>query len=157
MAIMAAAQLEEEPAARNSKRFPVKAKGEVRLRSVVSSSISGNTSDSQFQRCLFFRCHFLLSLSGVLFRRGLPRVVNRGSRREWREELRWLPDGELLLALMMEARSRFWFLYTIISTFTRKVRNSIFPFGFLPGANKLMPVSVQSDQLLCLPEPFTPL
>ena len=41
MAIMAAAQLEEEPAARNSKRFPVKAKGEVRLRSVVSSKISG--------------------------------------------------------------------------------------------------------------------
>ena len=39
----------------------------------------------------------------------------------------------------------------------RKVRNSMFPFGFLPGANRLTPVSVQSDQLLCLPEPFTPL
>ena len=41
MAIMAAAQLEEEPAARNSKRFPVKANGEVRFLSVVSSKISG--------------------------------------------------------------------------------------------------------------------
>ena len=41
IAIMEAAQLEDEPAARNSKRFPVNAKGEVRLRSVVSSRISG--------------------------------------------------------------------------------------------------------------------
>lgn len=41
MAIIAAAQLADEPAARNSKRFPVKAKGEVRLRSVVSNRISG--------------------------------------------------------------------------------------------------------------------
>ena len=41
MAIMAAAQLDDEPAARNSKRLPVKANGEVRLRSVVSRRISG--------------------------------------------------------------------------------------------------------------------
>ena len=41
MAIMAAAQLADEPAARNSKRLPVKAKGEERLRSVVSNRISG--------------------------------------------------------------------------------------------------------------------
>ena len=34
MSIMAAAQLADEPAARNSKRLPVKANGEVRLRSV---------------------------------------------------------------------------------------------------------------------------
>ena len=57
----------------------------------------------------------------------------------------------------MEARSRSWFLYTIISTFTRNVRNNILPFGFFPGAKRFIPVSVQSDQLLCLPEPFTPL
>src|SRR5690554_7625162 len=35
------AQLAEEPTARYSKRLPVKAKGEVRLRSVLSSKISG--------------------------------------------------------------------------------------------------------------------
>ena len=39
--IMAAAQLAEEPTARNSKRLPVKANGEVRLRSVLSSSSVG--------------------------------------------------------------------------------------------------------------------
>ena len=31
------------------------------------------------------------------------------------------------------------------------------PSAVLVGENRLMPVSVQSDQLLCLPEPFTPL
>ena len=41
IAIMAAAQLEDDPAARNSKRFPVKANGDVRFLSVVSSKISG--------------------------------------------------------------------------------------------------------------------
>ena len=95
IAIMAAAQLDEEPAARNSKRLPVKANGEVRLRSVVSRRISG---------------------------------------------IRPIPN-----------------LRTIINTFTRKVRKSMFPFGFLPGAKRLIPVSVQSDQLLCFPEPLTPL
>ena len=39
--IMADAQLAPEPTARNSKRFPVKANGDVRLRSVLSISNSG--------------------------------------------------------------------------------------------------------------------
>ena len=39
--IIAEAQLVSEPTARNSKRLPVKAKGEVRLRSVLSISNSG--------------------------------------------------------------------------------------------------------------------
>lgn len=40
-AIIALAQLASEPGARNSKRFPVNAKGEVRLRSVLSIRSSG--------------------------------------------------------------------------------------------------------------------
>ena len=40
-AIMALAQFAEEPTARNSNLFPVNAKGEVRLRSVLSSNNSG--------------------------------------------------------------------------------------------------------------------
>ena len=39
--IIASAQLSDEPTARNSKRLPVKANGEVRLRSVLSSSSVG--------------------------------------------------------------------------------------------------------------------
>ena len=40
-AIIAEAQLAEDPTARNSKRLPVNAKGDVRLRSVLSIRISG--------------------------------------------------------------------------------------------------------------------
>ena len=36
-----------------------------------------------------------------------------------------------------------------------KVRKSIFPSAVLAGENKLIPVSVQSDQLLCLPDPVS--
>ena len=39
--IIASAQLSDDPTARNSKRLPVKANGEVRLRSVLSSSSVG--------------------------------------------------------------------------------------------------------------------
>ena len=41
MTIIDAAQLADEPAARNSKRFPVKANGEVRFLSVLSNRIAG--------------------------------------------------------------------------------------------------------------------
>ena len=34
--------------------------------------------------------------------------------------------------------------------------NNRFSYAAFPGVNRLIPVSVQSDQLLCLPEPFTP-
>ena len=33
----------------------------------------------------------------------------------------------------------------------------MFPSAVFVGEKRLTPVSVQSDQLLCLPEPFTPL
>ena len=41
MTIMDAAQLADEPAARNSKRLPVNAKGDVRFLSVLSSKMAG--------------------------------------------------------------------------------------------------------------------
>ena len=51
-AIMALAQLASEPTARNSKRLPVKAKGDVRFRSVLSISNSGICGISSFMPCL---------------------------------------------------------------------------------------------------------
>lgn len=45
---------------------------------------------------------------------------------------------------------------TAFITAVRKSRNRLFSCGFLPGSRRLMPVSVIIDQLLCLPEPFTP-
>ena len=50
-AIIALAQLASEPTARNSNLFPVKAKGEVRLRSVLSISNSGICGMSSFMPC----------------------------------------------------------------------------------------------------------
>ena len=42
-------------------------------------------------------------------------------------------------------------------TAQRNSRNRAFSCGVSPGLEKVdAPVSVQSDQLLCLPEPFTP-
>ncbi len=35
-------------------------------------------------------------------------------------------------------------------------RKSAFWLGVLPGEKRFLPVSVESDQLTCLPEPFTP-
>ena len=49
---IADAQLACEPTARNSKRLPVKAKGEVRFRSVLSISSSGMRAMSSFMPCL---------------------------------------------------------------------------------------------------------
>ena len=63
-AIIAEAQFASEPTARNSKRFPVKAKGEVRLRSVLSINNSGICGISSFIPCLPLR---LIKLSFVLF------------------------------------------------------------------------------------------
>ena len=64
-AIMALAQFASEPTARNSKRLPVKANGEVRLRSVLSISSSGICGcPASFPVCLpvrqGHRCRFLL-------------------------------------------------------------------------------------------------
>ena len=63
-AIMAEAQFASEPTARNSKRLPVKANGEVRLRSVLSISNSGICGISNFIPCLPLR---LIKSSFVLF------------------------------------------------------------------------------------------
>ena len=39
---------------------------------------------------------------------------------------------------------------------TKKVKNTLLFIGSLPGLNIFLPVSVDIDQLLCLPEPLTP-
>ena len=41
-------------------------------------------------------------------------------------------------------------------TAQRKSRNCAFSPGVSPESKRFMPVSVARDQLLCLPEPFTP-
>ena len=41
-------------------------------------------------------------------------------------------------------------------TALKNSRNCVFLIGFLPGFRRFSPSLVVSDQLLCLPEPFTP-
>ena len=109
MAIMAAAQLADEPAARNSKRLPVKAKGDVRLRSVVSSRISGIRPMPSFSVVFSSAVILLLLTWRVISSRMadscLPRKMDRMAGGASLAPRRWL-----LPALEMEARSRSWFL-----------------------------------------------
>jgi hypothetical protein len=46
---------------------------------------------------------------------------------------------------------------TALIVLIKKVKNCKLLIGVLLGLNKLIPVSVAKDQLLCFPEPFTPL
>ena len=106
MAIMAAAQLADEPAARNSKRFPVKANGEVRLRSVVSRRISGIRPIPNL-RVVFSSAVILSSptwrtISSRVADNCLPRNMDRIAGGASLAPRRWL-----LPALMIEARSKF--------------------------------------------------
>ena len=41
--------------------------------------------------------------------------------------------------------------------FIKNVKNCKLLFGVFPGAKRFTPVSVANDQLLCFPEPLTPL
>ncbi len=61
-----------------------------------------------------------------------------------------------LPGLEAERRRSSAFSSTAFITAVRKSRNKLFSCGFLPGSRRFIPVSVIIDQLLCLPEPFTP-
>ena len=58
---------------------------------------------------------------------------------------------------MIDAFSRPLCLYTAEMALTRNVMNCKFSEAVLPGPSRFTPVSVPSDQLLCLPEPLIPL
>ena len=55
-----------------------------------------------------------------------------------------------------DARTRPWCLLTAWITAAQKNRKLMFSDGLSPGSSRFPPVSVPMDQLLCLPEPFTP-
>ena len=104
-AIIAEAQLASDPTARNSKRLPVKAKGEVRLRSVLSIISSGISGMSIFRPCLpAMMKSSSLSLCSMWSRSSescLPRKEEMMAGGASLAPRRWA-----LVALMMEALSR---------------------------------------------------
>ena len=155
-AIMALAQFASEPTARNSKRLPVKANGEVRLRSVLSISSSGICGMSSFIPCLpASETRSSLPLSSIWSSTCvscLPRKEEMMAGGASLAPRRWA-----LVALMIEAFSKPLWWYTAIRVLTMKVMKRRLSSAVLPGAISRTPVSVPSDQLLCFPEPLTPL
>ena len=153
--IIADAQLASEPTARNSKRLPVKANGDVRLRSVLSIINSGISGISNFIPCLpaTVKRSFLSAFS-MCSRRSvncLPRneeMIAGGAS--------LAPRRCALVALMIEALSKPLCLYTPIKVSVMKTTKRRLSSGVLPGPWSRMPVSVARLQLLCLPEPLMP-
>ena len=153
--IIAVEQLALEPRARNSKRLPTNAKGEVRLRSVLSTRISGICGISSFTSCLppiaVSSSELELATVSMSSLNSLPKkeeIMAGGASCP--------PSRCEFVALMILALSKPLWRYTPISVSTTKVRKRRVSSGVLPGECKMTPVSVLSDQLLCLPLPLMP-
>ena len=155
--IIASAQLSDEPTARNSKRLPVKANGDVRLRSVLSSNKDGICVKPPIRNTFFESkrmsvppsdSSILSSTSEICVPRKVEIMVGGASP---------APKRCSFEALITEAFSRPLWRCTAAITFTKKVINCKFSKAVRPGFKRFTPVSVPSDQLLCLPEPFMPL
>ena len=65
---------------------------------------------------------------------------------------RWSLPGEAIIALIKSACS-----LTAFIVLMRNVRKRRFDFGVLPGESRFSFVLVSKDQLLCFPDPLTPL
>ena len=153
---MAEPQLTDEPGARNSKRLPVKANGDVRLRSVLSSSSSGICPKPRLRRFLSstsmassIELFSNLSSTSLICVPRKDEIMAGGASLAPK---RWALVAEAILAFSSPLN-----LYTAISVLTTNVMKRRLSSRSLPGENRLMPVSVPIDQLQCLPEPFTPM
>ena len=147
-------QLALEPTARNSNLFPVKAKGEVRLRSVVSRKRSGILPTTFSLRSAFSS----IESSSEASSRALSTLVSCSPMKT--ETIAGgaslAPNRWSLLAEATEALNKGSYSHTALMVQIKKVRNCRFFIGVFPGESKLTPVSVAKDQLLCFPEPLTP-
>ena len=142
-----------EPTIRNSNLFPVKAKGEVRLRSVASFLKSGSVdtpvcktppSFNLDARPVSTSCS---TTSSSCSPRNMEIIAGGASQapRRWS-----LPTLDALW------RSKSAWVSTAFMIQASTNKNCTFSFGVSPGSNKFTPLSVVIDQLLCLPEPLTP-
>ena len=152
--IMEGPQFAADPTARNSNLFPVKAKGEVLFRSVLSSKISGICPIPNSITPLFplpdlsFFPGF--SISSSILNNWLPIKMEIIAGGASFAPKRWSFPAEAIAA---RNKSACWQTAWIV--FTKKTKNWRFSWGLIPGESKFLPLSVLRDQLLCLPEPFT--
>ena len=154
-AIMALAQLTLEPGARNSNLLPVKAKGDVRLRSVLSTIRSGICGMSISMPCLPFRLNnSLVSDTSMWLSNSVSWVPRNDEIMAGGASLP--PSRWALVALIIDALSSPLCLYTAISVSTIKVTKRRFSSGVLPGACSSTPLSELRLQFWCLPLPLIP-
>src|SRR6185312_1886521 len=151
--VMGLAELADEPTARNSNLLPVNAKGDVRLRSVLSFNICGTLGMPCHSEASSFIFLLILevSISSRTSLNRLPKKMDIIAGGASFAPSRWSLFTEAIDALNKSACS-----YTALMVFTKKARNIRLFLGVLPGDSKFLPVSVIIDQLLCLPEPLIP-
>ena len=142
-----------EPTIRNSNLLPVKANGDVLFLSVASLFKSGSVEAPVFNlpfwielvaSPLSINC---ITTSSSCSPRNIEMIAGGAS---FAPSLWSLPTSEA------DSRSKSAWVSTAFMTAPSTSKNWIFSWGVLPGSNKLIPSSVVIDQLLCLPEPFTP-
>jgi hypothetical protein len=148
---MGCAEFVDDPTALNSNLLPVNAKGDVLFLSVLSLNISGILS-------ILIDFFSLVSSAVESFKNAFNTCVNFDP---MNAEIiaggaslapsLWSFDAEAILALMISELSCSAFIVLM-----KIVRKSKLELGSDPGDNRLTPVFVINDQLLCFPDPFIP-
>ncbi len=141
-----------DPSARNSNLLPVKANGEVRLRSPPSSGSGGSTVVPRSRNeAGVLGSPSPVEIASNTFSSSAPRKIEMIAGGASFAPRRWSWP-----MFATEARSSPWCLLTAWITAVQKNRNWMLSCGVSPGFSRLVPASVPIDQLLCLPEPLTP-
>ena len=141
-----------DPSARNSNLLPVKANGEVRLRSPPCIGSGGRTGvPSPSTEAGVCGSPSPEASASKTFSSSAPRKIEMIAGGASLAPSRWSWP-----MFATEARSSPWCLSTALITAAQKNRKLMLSAGVSPGSIRLWPVSVPIDQLLCLPEPLTP-
>ena len=142
-----------EPGIRNSNLLPVKATGEVRLRSVVSCGMEGSTSTPMRS--------VLRSVVGIvaLTDDGVDDALQLVAEEDGDDGRRRFLRAETVI-VAREGDGAAQQLLILVHALDeggeeeQELRRS--GWAFCRGRSRFSPVSVESDQLSCLPEPLTP-
>ena len=141
-----------DPTARNSNLLPVNANGEVRLRSPPCIGRCGSAVEPSLRTAAsVFPSPEPDAIDSNAFSSSAPRKIEMIAGGASLAPRRWSWP-----MLATEARSRPWCLFTAWITAAQKNRKLVFSAGVSPGSIRLWPSFVPIDQLLCLPDPFTP-
>ena len=144
----------EEPSMRNSNLLPVKANGEVRLRSVVSLGKRGSTCTPIFMQRLFLadRRQSPFSMASRMSVSSSPRNMETMAGGASLAPRRW----SFPALATRDAQQILIFVHRLDDRGTGTAETARSRAGVSPGSSRLTPVLVDMDQLLCLPLPLTP-